>query len=545
MASKRRFTFEISLSVLNHLGRNLYRNFITVLGEAVSNSWDADAHNVWIDIKDDDFFIKDDGCGMNRGDFQNKFLKIGYSKRKDGGMSSPGKRPYIGAKGIGKLALLSCAEKISVLSKTENTEYVGGVIDNAGLTKAIGRDLTPDKYQLGKVDEKLFAGYASEHKKGTIIHFEQTKEDIKGTIPHLKKLVALYFRFSLIDKSFKIFVNGQPVTLDDLKGLSDATEFVWNVNGLKDPYLDTLTKLKNKPIEVSDSLKIKGFLATVEKPRSLNITGTEEKIGIDLFVNGRLREKNILRYLPDFSTRYIASYLYGQIHFDDLDKDGEDRFTTSREGIVPGDNKFKKLIESLRDRILENISKEWDKLRLARGEDGDDDNPRKTLKERRALSLYHLSSVEYSGIKGSKTDSWITELQPDAEFNIPSYVDCFLSENLVRKFIKHKKLPLASRQKTIDHWRGVENKGKADGNLTIDIRASDDDIYYLDMENLAKVADPKRGFPPNNLLTDETQFTPIRNAVMHTAVLTDEAKKKLTTVFDNIKGKIRNMLSGK
>ena len=44
------FRFEISLSVLNHLGRNLYRNFITVLGEAISNAWDADAKNVWIDI---------------------------------------------------------------------------------------------------------------------------------------------------------------------------------------------------------------------------------------------------------------------------------------------------------------------------------------------------------------------------------------------------------------------------------------------------------------------------------------------------------------
>jgi hypothetical protein len=30
-----------------HLGRNLYRSFITVIGEAISNSWDADAENVW------------------------------------------------------------------------------------------------------------------------------------------------------------------------------------------------------------------------------------------------------------------------------------------------------------------------------------------------------------------------------------------------------------------------------------------------------------------------------------------------------------------
>ena len=38
----KRFTFEISLSVLNHLGRSLYRSFATVMGEAISNAWDAD-----------------------------------------------------------------------------------------------------------------------------------------------------------------------------------------------------------------------------------------------------------------------------------------------------------------------------------------------------------------------------------------------------------------------------------------------------------------------------------------------------------------------
>jgi signal transduction histidine kinase len=89
------FQFEISLSVLNHLGRNLYRNFITVIGEAVSNSWDAEARNVWIDIDKDGntFSIKDDGVGMTPEDFQNKFLKIGYSKRKDGQRATKAGRP--------------------------------------------------------------------------------------------------------------------------------------------------------------------------------------------------------------------------------------------------------------------------------------------------------------------------------------------------------------------------------------------------------------------------------------------------------------------
>lgn len=545
MPKNNEFTFEISLSVLNHLGRNLYRNFITILGEAISNSWDANATNVWIDINTEDssLVIKDDGDGMTSDDFRHKFLKVGYSKRQVLGMLSPKKkRPYIGAKGIGKLALLSCAEKISVISKTEKTEYIGGVIDNSGLTEAIKQDLTPDKYPLENINFSLFKQYTSGHKKGTIIRFDQTKENIKNTIPHLKKLIALYFRFSLIDPSFNIFVNNDLVTLDDLKDLSSNTQFLWSINDLDDPYLNTLSALKNDLININSELSITGFIATVEKPRYLKVSGTEEKVGIDLFVNGRLRERDILKHLPDFFTRHIASYLYGQIHFDEMDSDGNDRFSTSREDVVLGDEKYKELIETLKHEILNDISQKWDELRLNIGEDGDDENPRKTLKERRARSLYNLSSRDYTGLNKHEVDIWIKDLLPDAEFNIPSYVECFISENLMRKYIKENKISLNSKQDIIKHWRDVENNGKTKGNLTIEIRALDDDIYYLDMEDLVKLTEPRRGFPPDTLLTDETQFTPIRNAVMHTSVLTDAAKIKLTTVFDNIKGKIINLL---
>lgn len=76
----RTYTFNISLSILNHLGRNLYRSFITVLGEAISNSWDADATNVSISIdrEQNTLIITDDGVGMDSKSFQNKFLKIAY-----------------------------------------------------------------------------------------------------------------------------------------------------------------------------------------------------------------------------------------------------------------------------------------------------------------------------------------------------------------------------------------------------------------------------------------------------------------------------------
>src|SRR5713226_3899477 len=152
MASSRPFTFAISLSVLDHLGRHLYRSFGTVLGEAISNAWDADASNVWIYLAPDQngFLIRDDGTGMTAEDFQDKFLKIGYSKRKDGKTTSPGGRPFIGRKGIGKLALLSCADRIVVISKVKDGNWVGGVIDNSKLDAAIDDDLKPQQYPLGK-----------------------------------------------------------------------------------------------------------------------------------------------------------------------------------------------------------------------------------------------------------------------------------------------------------------------------------------------------------------------------------------------------------
>src|SRR2546422_392032 len=138
------------------------------------NSWDADAKNVWIYLDHDrnGFWIKDDGLGMTANDFQNKFLKIGYTKRRGGRSRSKKGRPFIGRKGIGKLALLSCAERISTISKAKGGVYAGGVIENPKLDEAITDDLTPQEYPLAPVNMAAFAKHTEGHRHGTIIRFE-------------------------------------------------------------------------------------------------------------------------------------------------------------------------------------------------------------------------------------------------------------------------------------------------------------------------------------------------------------------------------------
>src|SRR5690606_37856129 len=80
--------------------------------------------------------------------------------------------------------------------------------------------------------------YITKHKKGTIIYFEDTNDGIKNSVPYLKKLIALYFRFSLVDKNFNIYVEDEPVTLDQLDELANNTQIAWNINDLKDPFVE-------------------------------------------------------------------------------------------------------------------------------------------------------------------------------------------------------------------------------------------------------------------------------------------------------------------
>ena len=552
--SKQTFKFDISLSVLNHLGRNLYRNFITVLGEAISNSWDANAKNVWIyiDKPNNRFYVKDDGDGMNANDFQSKFLKVGYSKRKNGTLRTGGSRPFIGAKGIGKLALLSCANRVAVLTKTiSETGYVGGIIDNTGLNEAIQNDLNPDQYLLENLRSGLIPDTMSEnHNKGTILVFEGAKDSLlRNTPEYLRKLLALYFRFSLFDPNFTIHVNKTKVSLKDLQNLSSSTEFIWKINQYSDDYVNNLPNLKEDPISLTSSLNLKGFVASVETPRCLKVHGaSNERVTIDLFVNGRLREKNIIRHIP--TQRITENYIYGQIHFDLMDPGNkEDPFTSSREGVQEGNKNFQELLDLLKKEFLPRILKEWDELRVKNKQKGDDENTDTlSLKERQARDLYIVMSKEYSPKAGSQekdqVDRWIDELMPDADFNIPAYVDCFLSENLVRRYISTQKIELTEKAcEEIDKFKNLEEENKSEANISFEIRQNSNDVNYLGMKTLTECAEnSEKSNERQSLERDVTIYNSIRNVVGHTGLLTSVAKQSLNTTRENIKGRIRSLL---
>lgn len=559
---KNKFIFSIALSVLNQLGRNLYRTFPTVLGEAISNSWDANAESVHvvIDRENSRFWIKDDGVGMDETDFKEKFLRIGHSKRRGGEMFSPGpyRRPYIGNKGIGKLALLSCAARVSIVSRKRATdEYIGGVFDNAGLDKAIVDDLEPHDYPLGIIDDKLFTEIKEGHKNGTIICFENIHDDVQRTDDFLKKIIALYFRFSLLDPKFNIYLDNELVTIKALEQLAIKTEFLWIINERKkDAYVDLLyTKIKSDGItNLNMKSKVSGFIASVSEPKDRNIHSTGEKVGVDLFVNGRIRETDILRHIP--TARIAENYLYGQIHFDLLDSDGKDRFIASREGVLSNDPLYKDFLQELKT-IIGNILGQWNKLRDERGSDGELDS-----KYKKAKSLTRDVIKDY--MVGSKeTDNFTKDLTDDATFNVESYVHCFISENLLRRYIKDSggtpncctKINPSTHESCLD--REVKepcefciskknhdsfNILKENAKIKIAIREDEQSVLqYLDYRTMAEFIEREFKGSEKILKNEDNVYKPLRNSVMHTSRLTKEAKNRLQSVFDNIVATVKQL----
>ena len=559
--------FDISLTVLNHLGRNLYRSFATIIGEAISNAWDAEAESVKISYDPEKHYmcIADDGFGMNRDDLQNKFLNIGYSKRDDLGLRSLGKkRHHIGRKGIGKLALLSSADRVVVLSKTVEGEWTGVIIDNGEIDKEIKNGSGVAKYELKEPDLNEYK-HLCVGEKGTVICFEGLKEEKNHSEEYLKKIIALYFRFSLIEAGFKIILNDKEVTIDALSELAEKTQFVWNINSYdSDPYLEMI-KPACDPIALStESAEITGFIASVKKPTNRNIFGAKERIGIDLLVNGRMRELDILKHSP--TSQVPEEYLYGQIHINTLDSDENDRFTSSREGVQADDPTYKKYLAEIKALALKIID-QWDELRDRFGDDGDPENTkRETSKIKKAKSLYREVAKDYVGESGGdKNGAFIKDLAGDAAFNSSSYVECFVAENLLRRHIgengttptacnnvdpsgntcSNRYDPKAGNTSLCEYCKGERGKQslqqqKTDASTSIQIRGDEGNLLmYLDYIDLAKIIN-------DSILKEEDKpYKPLRNSVMHTSRLTEEAKTKLTSVFDNVVATVKKLVGGK
>lgn len=357
------YKMTVDLNVLDHLGINLYSNIAAVLTEAVANAWDADAEKVEITVAEDNstITIKDDGIGMTVDDMNEKYLRVGYRRRIEGGehgkLTAKG-RTVMGRKGLGKLSLFSIAGTIEVQSTKDGNKH-GLRMTLKGIQESV-QARSPFYSPEPLPQEKIVL------EKGTSICLTDIKRQRLGRgITALRKRLAR--RFSVIGSmhGFDVILNGSPISPNE-RGDLPMAQFLWYF-GDKEPDISGATNLKEKgslPCRLDTwdvDWSVKGWIGTTRFPKDLDNEDAGNLNSIVVFARGRLFHENILDKLND--GRLYTKYLTGQIDAEFLDRDeAPDIATSDRQRVQEDDQRYIQLVEFLKKQMT-SVEKKWTEWR--------------------------------------------------------------------------------------------------------------------------------------------------------------------------------------
>ena len=337
MNAKNEFELRYSHNIIEHLGLKLYQNKPTnVLAELVSNSWDADAEGIWIDIARDFLSVCDDGIGMSREELANNYLIIGKKKRTFSNITelTPKKRKMMGRKGIGKLAPFGIAQKVSLITVSKGSGLLYWIeLDLGQLLLDENKDTDTHKefnYKpnvicdgIKKEDIPLAQDKSGSVRKflkridghGTLVVME--KLSLKKQIPQDKLLQSIGQRFTvtLLREDFSVFVNEIKVT--DKQALPEFKFRIPKKGGFESETIN----INGVDQEVRYWV---GFIEKADWP--------QDQAGVGVYAHGKIAQDR--PFVFGLKGREITTrYMYGVIEADWLDELDEDVVSTDRTSI--------------------------------------------------------------------------------------------------------------------------------------------------------------------------------------------------------------------
>lgn len=327
---------------IEHLGIKMYSRLPNAIAELIANAYDADAHNVFINITENEtgrsISVSDDGVGMTFDEINEKFLRIGRKRRiDDNGLSPSGKRKVTGRKGLGKLAFFGIGNTIEIETKKagKSTQFIMNWND---IINSDGTDYNP-KFSITNCADET----------GTMIILKELKRQTE--IDKVSLAISLSKLFNLFDDTFKVFIslNGDSgIRVDDkLKYDNLNSQIEWII-----PNNETVSN------EYMKSHKINGRILSTEKPLKPDLRG------ITLFAHGRLI--NAPEFFGVGESSHGYSYFTGWLNVDFVDEWDEDVISTDRQSL----NWDLPLTEELRQKLQELmhlIERDWrEKRKLER-----------------------------------------------------------------------------------------------------------------------------------------------------------------------------------
>lgn len=333
----------IGLNVLRHLGMGLYSNTPAVLSEVVANSWDADATKVIIDIDVDrnEITIEDNGIGMTTQDINDKYLMVGYQKRKKESSTTAKGRTIMGRKGIGKLSVFSIARVVE-LHTVKNGEKSGCLMSLCKIEKQIESG-DSDYHPIPISSDKLNLT------PGTKIILKELKKDTSRTEDFLRRRLARRFSIMGDERDFEVMVNGTSISAKD-RDYYDKIEFMWYLGDESQKYVDRCSNtlrenvmLDNEIMVNGEKRKVTGWIATIDEQKNID----EQHNTIVVFARGKLIHEDILKDLKEGGI--YSKYLIGEIDADFMDDTEQpDIVTSDRQSMKEDDLRYEALKEFIR-----------------------------------------------------------------------------------------------------------------------------------------------------------------------------------------------------
>lgn len=361
--TKSPYKMEIDINVLNHLGIGLYSNVPAILAEVIANAWDADATEVRIElskIQESIISIEDNGTGLNEKEINERFLRVGYQRRKIQGKLTQKNRKPMGRKGIGKLSLFSIAKIIEVYTCNGKEKNAFRMNLDHIRNKQDSNEKSDNMYEPSPIE---FSEIISQ--TGTkIIIKDLNKKITNATVTGLTRRLAR--RFTVRNENFSIYINDMKIKTEH-RGYYKKIQFVW-IYGNEISEKIFVNKISNEirenivheNYENLGKILITGWLGTVVHPRDLDEDG-ENLNRIAIYIRGKMAKEDMLNTLSENSV--YASYIVGEINVDWMDDDNEnDMVTTDRQGFIEEDDRYE-ILKIFIKKEMRYIDDRWKNLR--------------------------------------------------------------------------------------------------------------------------------------------------------------------------------------
>jgi histidine kinase/DNA gyrase B/HSP90-like ATPase len=189
--------------LLDHIGLAMYSNFNKAIAELVVNGYDADATEVAVEITAHQIVIRDNGTGMSEDDIRNSYMMLGSDQKRNVKRTPRFNRLPIGNKGIGKLAGLGIARRISVTT-IKGARSLRYEIDRDELEKS--KTIEDSRHELLVIDEDA-------KESGTVIVLSKIMPHVRIDAPQLRGYLA---REIPQERNFHITVNGEKCLRKDI-----------------------------------------------------------------------------------------------------------------------------------------------------------------------------------------------------------------------------------------------------------------------------------------------------------------------------------------